>query len=183
MTPLGHVSLSFISGSYLFRTSRKNAGLFAFILGGAAPDLDFLFLMFDWFNNAHRVISHNLLFITVVAFAGAVFAGEEKRKPVVLGLFAGGLLHLAIDSCLDNNPTNGIGIALFWPFLDRLYSPVNLLSANSAGIGWDQPLKMVKLMMPLVLFEVPLYVLATVILFRRVRGNQKSYTDSPAHPL
>lgn len=167
MTPLGHMSVSLIAGSFLFRKSQKNAALAALIIGGTAPDVDFLFLLSDWFNKAHRVVSHNLLFVIVVALAGAMIAGEGKRSIVTAGLSAGGLLHLAIDSCLDNNPTNGIGVAFFWPFLDGLYSPFNLLTVNDAGIGWDQPLKMISVMMPLFLYEAPLYILASFLLFRR----------------
>jgi membrane-bound metal-dependent hydrolase YbcI (DUF457 family) len=140
--------------------------------------MDFLLILFDWFNNVHRVISHNMLFILLVAIIGFVIAGSGNKKIVAFSLFAGGLLHLAIDSCLDNNLTNGIGIAFFWPFTDSLYSPFNLLTANKAGIGWDQPLKMVRLMIPLILYEVPLYILAAFLFFRRAQHRQKSCMDS-----
>lgn len=179
MTPAGHVSVSFIAGSWLFRGQRRNTVIPALIIGGIAPDMDFLFFLFDWFNKVHRVISHNLLFITVVALVGAVISGREKWMAAASGLFIGGLLHLAIDSCLDNNPTNGIGIAFFWPFLEGLYSPFNLLTANDAGIGWDQPGKMLGLMMPLVLYEIPLYLIAAFLLFRQRADREKERIDNP----
>jgi len=161
------------------RNSSRNAALPALIIGGILPDMDFVFLLFDWFNRAHRVISHNLLFIVSAALIGSVLSGIGNKKIVALCLFAGGLLHLAIDACLDNNPTNGIGIAFFWPFIDSLYSPFNLLRANEAGIGWDQPLKMARIMMPLILYEVPLYLLTAFLFFRRTQHRQESCTDSP----
>ena len=178
MTPLGHISVSFLSGSCFIRNSYKDTVLPALIIGGVLPDMDFLFILFDWFNKAHRVISHNMLFIVLVALIGSVIAGSEHKKIVAISLFAGGLLHLAIDSCLDNNPTNGIGIAFFWPFSDILFSPFNLLKENEAGIGWDQPLKMVRFMIPLILYEVPLYFLAGLLFFRRAQHRQKSCMDS-----
>lgn len=178
MTPLGHVSISVIAGSCFMRSSSRDAAIPALIIGGLLPDMDFLFIMFDWFNRAHRVISHNVLFIVIVAIGGYVIAGSGNKKTVAFSLFAGGLLHLAIDACMDNNPTNGIGIAFFWPFIDSLYSPFNMLTANKAGIGWDQPMKMVRMMMPLILYEVPLYFLAALLFFRQTQHRQKSCMDS-----
>jgi membrane-bound metal-dependent hydrolase YbcI (DUF457 family) len=178
MTPLGHISVSFISGSCFIRNSFRDTALPALIIGGILPDMDFLFILFDWFNKVHRVISHNLLFILLVALTGFIIAKSGNKKIVALGLFTGGLLHLAIDSCLDNNPTNGIGTAFFWPFSDILFSPFNLLKANESGIGWDQPLKMVRLMIPLILYEVPLYFLAAFLFFRRAQNRQTSRMDT-----
>ncbi|KPK01204.1 MAG: hypothetical protein AMK71_06420 [Nitrospira bacterium SG8_35_4] len=178
MTPFGHASVSFISASWFLRKSYRDTAFTALILGGILPDVDFLFLLFDWFNRAHRVISHNLLFIVSAALIGSLLSGKGNKKIVAFSLFAGGLLHLAIDSCLDNNPTNGIGIAFFWPFSDTLFSPFNLLKANEAGIGWDQPLRMVRLMVPLILYEVPLYFLAALLLFSQTRHRQKSCMNS-----
>jgi membrane-bound metal-dependent hydrolase YbcI (DUF457 family) len=177
MTPFGHASVSFIAGSCLHRKSYRDTALAALVIGGIVPDMDFLLLMFDWFNRVHRVISHNLLFIVSSALIGAVLSGKGNKKIVAFSLLAGGLLHLAIDSCMDNNPTNGIGIALLWPFRDTLFSPFNLLKLNEAGIGWDQPLRMGMLMMPLLLYEVPLYITAAFLLFRQTQRSQKSCMD------
>jgi membrane-bound metal-dependent hydrolase YbcI (DUF457 family) len=180
MTPFGHASAAFISGSLFTRNSLRNAALFSLIIGATLPDIDYLFIMFDWFNRIHRVITHNLLFLVSASLIGSALAGKGDKKIVAIGLFAGGLLHLAIDSCLDNNPTNGIGIAFFWPFVKSFYSPFNLLKVNDAGIGWDQPLKMIRLEVPLLLYEVPLYFLAAFLLFRRMRRRRKSYVDRPS---
>jgi len=177
MTPLGHISSSYIAGAYFRRNAAGQAALPALIIGGVLPDMDFLFFLFDWFNRVHRVITHNLLFVVSAALIGMVFFGKESRKTAALCLAAGGLLHLAIDACMDNNPTNGIGIAFLWPFSDGFYSPFNLLTPNTRGIGWDQPFRMVRLMMPLLLYEVPLYVLALSILFRRTHRSRNSCAD------
>ena len=139
--------------------------------------MDFLFLLFDWFNRVHRVITHNLLFVVSAALIGAVLSGKDNRKVIALCLFAGGLLHLAIDSCMDNNPTNGIGIAFLWPFSGSFYAPFNLLTPNNSGIGWDQPVRMLRLMTTLLVYEAPLYILAAAILFRQRHHRKKSCMD------
>jgi len=173
MTPFGHASVSFLAGACFFRKSYRDTASVALILGGILPDMDFLFFLFDWFNRVHRVISHNLLFIASAALIGSLLSWKGNKKIVAFSLFAGGLLHLAIDSCLDNNPSNGIGIALYWPFSDTRFSPFNLLNVNEAGIVWNQPiLKMVRLMMPLFLYETPLYFLSALLFFRQRQHRQ-----------
>ena len=111
MTPIGHLAVSYISGK-----SIKNISLPAIIIGGVLPDIDFLFILFDWFNQYHRVITHNLFFIILAAFTGAVLVSGNQRKIVAVSILLGGISHLLIDSCMDANPTNGTGIALLWPF-------------------------------------------------------------------
>jgi membrane-bound metal-dependent hydrolase YbcI (DUF457 family) len=174
MTPLGHLSVSYVSGSIIESRLQRHIALPAVIIGGILPDVDFIFIFFDWFNTVHRVISHNLLFISAIAFTGSLLCLKENKKAVAIGLFTGGILHLAIDSFLDNNPTNGIGIAFLWPFFDNLLSPFNLLNENEAGIGWDQPLKMIRLMIPLILYEAPLYVIAAFLFVNQGLHRQKS---------
>ena len=162
MTPAGHLSVSYISG----RLS-KNIYLLPFIVGGLLPDIDFLFIFFKWFNQAHRVISHNLLFIFIVALSGSFLSSYKSRKIVALSLFLGGFLHLMIDSCMDNNSSNGIGIAIFWPFHDKFFSPFNIYHAASADFGWNEPIRMFKALAPLMIYEIAFYILAIFILIKQ----------------
>src|SRR5215471_10447848 len=102
MTPVGHAAVSFLAGKY-FRLSMT-----ALIVGGIAPDLDFLLLPFAGFNMWHRVITHNVFFVLVVAGLLACAAGKERARVALAAVFGGGL-HLLVDSMLDSNPSNGIG--------------------------------------------------------------------------
>ena len=130
MTPIGHLSVSYISGK-----SIKNISLPAIIIGGVLPDIDFVFIFFDWFNKYHHVITHNILFISFATLFGSYIVSKSPMKLVALSLFLGALLHLLVDSCMDNNPTNGIGVAFLWPFYDELFSPFNILSAAGYKAG------------------------------------------------
>lgn len=172
MTPLGHLSVSYITGKSL-----KNISLPAVVIGGMLPDIDFLFIFFDWFNNIHRVVSHNLLFIICIALSGALFSSRDRWKAVGLGLFLGGCIHLLIDSCMDNNPTNGIGLALLWPFYDEFFSPFNILHLSQNRAGWNDPVRMFVSIIPNMIYEVPFYAVSLVLYARRNRkraaGNQQ----------
>jgi membrane-bound metal-dependent hydrolase YbcI (DUF457 family) len=164
MTPIGHLSVSYISGK-----SIRNISLPAILIGGVMPDIDFLFIFFDWFNKYHHVITHNVLFITLAALFGSFFTSRGQRKLVVLSLFLGAFLHLLVDSCMDNNPTNGIGVALLWPFYGELFSPFNILSASGNKTGWSEPIKMIKPMLSVMLYEFPFYVISVFLILRRKR--------------
>ncbi len=163
MTPIGHLLTSYITGK-----SIKNISLPVIIIGGVLPDIDFFFIFFDWFNQVHRVITHNLVFITSVSLIGSFFVVKSQRKIAGLSLFLGGFLHLLIDSIMDNNPSNGIGIALFWPFYNELFCPFNLffnVAENKAG--WNEPIKMLKTLIPGMLYEVPFYIISLFLLFKK----------------
>ncbi len=165
MTPLGHLSVAYISGK-----SIKNISLPAIIIGGVLPDIDFLFIFFDWFNKYHRVITHNLFFITLAAIIGSFLVSGNQRKIVMLSVFLGGISHLFIDSCMDANPTNGTGIALLWPFYTEFFSPFNILSASGNKAGWADTSKM---MMPVLIsmrYELPFYLMAGYFFFRKKRS-------------
>lgn len=171
MTPLGHLSVSYIAGKSYDRIS-----LPAVMLGGVLPDFDFIFLFFDWFNQVHRVISHNLLFIILASLLSAVFAIKGRKQVIGCSLLLGGFLHLLIDSCMDNNPSNGIGIALMWPFSDAFYSPFNLLQSRLNTFGWNEPLKMIKALIPVMVYEIPFYVISCFLIFK------KQLKSSPVAP-
>lgn len=161
MTPVGHLSVSYISGRIL-----KNISLPAVIIGGILPDIDFAFIFFDWFNQYHHVITHNLLFITLSAFFAFLISSGSGGKRAAYSMFLGAALHLLVDSCMDNNPTNGTGVALLWPFYDGLFSPFNILTASGNRAGWSEPVKMIRPMLVVVLYEIPFYVVSFFLLLR-----------------
>jgi membrane-bound metal-dependent hydrolase YbcI (DUF457 family) len=169
MTPIGHLSVSYISGQYV-----RNISLPSIIIGGLLPDIDFIFIFFDWFNQYHHVITHNLLFIGVAAFSGALVVSGSSKKRVGFSLLLGSLLHLAVDSCMDNNPSNGTGVALLWPFYGELFSPFNLLTPSDIERGWKEPFKMIRPMLSVMLYEVPFYAISGFLVLRNNRPGLKS---------
>ena len=116
MSPPGHAAVS-----YLLGRGAPWLSLPAVMVGGLLPDIDFLLLPFPWFNQIHRVATHNLWFVLIGACVGAGISQGRRRGPVFGGMLLGGLLHLLVDATMDSNPTNGIGVALFWPLSDRCY--------------------------------------------------------------
>jgi len=141
----------------------------AVIAGGFLPDLDFLFVLFDWFNRYHHVTTHNVFYIGIAAFIAYLIAEKQNKMIVALSVFLGALLHLLVDSCMDNNPSNGVGVALLWPFYNWHFSPFNILTYSGVNAGWGEPLKMVKPMMIVVLYEIPLYIVSVILLLKNKR--------------
>ncbi len=144
--------------------------MWAILLGGVLPDSDFLLLPFPFFNQVHRVITHNIPFILV---SGIIIALPVKgrRISVALSLMFGGLLHLLIDACMDANPSNGIGVAILWPFYDGYFSPFNLAEPSENIRGWENPLGMIKMSLRALRFEIPLCLAAVPArFFKRKTG-------------
>lgn len=135
------------------------------------PDIDFLFLFFEWFNQVHRVVTHNIFFILLASLLTSAFAAKGKKAVIGFSLFFGGMLHLMIDSFMDNNPTNGMGIALLWPLSDNFFSPFNLLHVSSNTNGWNKPLTMIRTLIPGMLYEVPFYIMSIFLLLKQKRYN------------
>jgi len=81
------------------------------------------------------------------------------------------MLHLMIDSFMDNNPTNGIGIALMWPLSDNFVSPFNLFHASLNTPGWNKPLAMIRTLIPSMLYEVAFYIMSIFLLLKQKRNN------------
>ena len=165
MTPAGHVAVSYIAGRL-----NQRLVLPAVLAGGVLPDCDFIFFFFDWFNGIHRLVSHNALFILLASLAAASLAPRGTKAAAAVSLFVGGAAHLLIDSAMDVNPTNGIGIALFWPFSSQFYSPFNLFEASAGAPGWSQPAAMIRLLAPGMLYEVPFYT-GAFLLWKGKRGE------------
>ena len=178
MTPIGHASVSYITG-----TSCKKISLPLIILGGMLPDIDFLFVFFFWFNQVHRIISHNVFFIAAASVLFSVFAKKNRKLTVGMSLFLGGFLHLFIDACMDNNPTNGIGIALMWPVSDEFFSPFNLLHPSPNTAGWNEPIRMIKTLVPGMLYEIPFYIISLFLFFKRKQKLTPVVTAGSEHTL
>ena len=79
MTPLGHLSISYLSAR-----SIGSASVPAVIIGGIVPDLDFLFIYFDWFNKYHHVTTHNIFYIGIASSIAYLLADKQNKMPVAL---------------------------------------------------------------------------------------------------
>lgn len=162
MTPAGHLAISYTLG----KTSKKIV-LPAIIIGGLSPDIDFILLPFKFFNHYHRVITHNILFILFFSFLLLLLFKKQPKLPVFLSAFIGGLIHLFIDSVLDNNPSNGIGIAWLWPFIRNIYAPFNLISPDKyVDNGWSNLNEMVRDSLKLIIIEIPFILLALFLFYK-----------------
>jgi len=161
MSPIGHISISYLAG----KTS-KRIYMPAILLGAVFPDIDFLLLPFSGFNSVHRLFTHNLFIILLAAGIYALII-KRKRVNVFFSFFAGGLLHLLVDACMDGNPSNGIGIALFWPFSNQYFSPFNLSTPVYGMAGWSEPMEMIKISVSSLKWEMPFYIITGIILLRK----------------
>ncbi|MFP4025853.1 MAG: metal-dependent hydrolase [Thiohalospira sp.] len=160
MTPLGHASVSYLAGKSC------SCLLPAFVIvGGFLPDFDFILLPFNFFNELHRKVSHNIFFILLFSGFIAYFQKCGKNKwSVFFSLILGGFLHLFIDSIMDTNPSNGIGVAAFWPVWEGYVSPFNIATKTSETINWNQPFKMIQYGSRYLIYEIPLLFLAILII-------------------
>ncbi|MEO0457069.1 MAG: metal-dependent hydrolase [Cyanobacteria bacterium P01_A01_bin.114] len=167
MLPPGHLALSYLLGRFL-----PGVCLRATILGGLLPDIDFVLLPLPVFNQVHRVLTHNLLFVAGVALViGTV---PQWRGRIAASALLGGLVHLLVDACLDTNPSNGIGVALLWPFYDGFFSPINLLQPAADAPDWTQPLAMIRSAMTGLVWELPFYVMALILLTLKLKQTRRS---------
>lgn len=174
MTPIGHLSISYLLG-------RKWGipALAATLAGGLCADVDILLKPLPYFNLLHRVVTHNLLFVALTtAVAWLVLRYWPKQRGIgTVGFAAAAVIHLAIDATMDTNPTNGLGIALLWPWSDRMFCPFNLMGFVRPSRGWSDLADQLRSMAWQGLFEIPL-LLTAGLLCRR----QWSRTDpSTAH--
>ncbi len=167
MTPFGHVAVAYLAG----KSSRKIV-MPAILIGGILPDIDFLFSPFPWFNQIHRGFSHSILFIGICALLARLVSSPGHKRQIALSLFCGGLLHLLVDACLDTNPSNGIGVAFFWPFSEERFSPFNLLQAvETQQLNWEQPVLFLRSSLWIILLEIPLYLTAAGIYLQKKYRN------------
>jgi hypothetical protein len=144
--------------------------MWAFLIGGVAPDIDFALLPFDSFNSLHRTITHNLFFVALIAAAGAACMLRRPKRDRIrfaCAAFIAGLLHLLIDSVMDANGSNGVGVAILWPISARMFSPFNLLDPHMMGAGWSDRPRALAVAVRTLILESPL--IAAAILLRVMR--------------
>jgi membrane-bound metal-dependent hydrolase YbcI (DUF457 family) len=168
MTPVGHAAVGYLVG--------RPRGLvpIAAVVGALAPDIDFVMLWHPSFNAWHRVITHNLAFVGMVALALGV---ALARRPgfgfarTASSALLGGLSHLLIDACLDGNASNGLGIAPWWPFDAAMWSPWNLVEPRDGGPGWRDPWAALAGAWRTAVWELPAIAAAAIVWWRSRRST------------
>jgi membrane-bound metal-dependent hydrolase YbcI (DUF457 family) len=172
MTPVGHVAIGVVVG----HAARRPWAPLVAAIGAALPDVDFVLVWSSHFNEWHRVITHNLAFVTLAALALAwPLARRFAMQPLAVAtlLFLGSLSHLLVDACLDSNASNGIGIAMLWPFDTRMVSPFNLVAPSTDPRGWNDPTSALTAAAHGVAWELPWILLATIMLWLRRRRSAR----------
>lgn len=162
MTPAGHGAVAFCLAAASPRLSWP-----AVVLGSVIVDIDFVLVGLPQFNALHRVITHNVFFVALVAAIGAAWAPASRRSIVALSLALGGASHLLVDSMLDGNPSNGIGVAFLWPLSQRCFSPANLVPIEADPPTWHDLPRMAGAVLRGVVYELPFYVLCVWLGMRR----------------
>jgi membrane-bound metal-dependent hydrolase YbcI (DUF457 family) len=160
MTPLGHISVSYITGK-----SINYLSLPALIIGGVLPDIDVVSYIFGSYEQIHRTFTHSLFFVLLAALLSMLLFTKDK-KIAFLSILMGGVLHLLFDFIIDTNPANGVGVMLFWPFSDQYISPFNLATETGAttGKGWHDLLEQSRLILVNGWLEIP-FVLGAMIYY------------------
>jgi membrane-bound metal-dependent hydrolase YbcI (DUF457 family) len=175
MTPFGHAAIGLV-------VARAHARLVPWLvaLGGVLPDVDFLLVWAPQFNAWHRVVTHNLAFVGVASvLVGGVLARARRLPvvPTVLAIAIGGVLHVLVDACMDGNSSNGIGVAILWPFDDRMWSPFNVLDAATSGPGWRDPVRALLGSARGLVWELPWIAAAVLLYVRERRWRQRSRSE------
>lgn len=164
MTPVGHLSASYL----LSRLSKQPP--IPLCVAGLAPDMDFLLLLIDpeRFNALHRVVTHSIFFVALVA---ALLCLRWRRPSVLATAFVSGLLHLMIDAVLDGNTSNGVGVAVLWPLSSQVWSPFNLFDGwlVLSPAGWADLSQAVRLALVSFALECPLAFVACSLWLNRRR--------------
>lgn len=177
MTPVGHAALSYL----ISRGLGTRGSVRGCMLGGILPDLDFVLLPFPCFNGLHRVVSHNVFFV----LAGALIASRwvhSRKATFIACVLCCGIFHLLVDSVMDTNPTNGIGVAMFWPVSDTMISPFNLFTPDPAAEGWSNVSQSLMKALPYLVLEIPLWIGAVVVAWARPLRLSSSETQNAARP-
>ena len=189
MTPLGHLAVSYSLAKGVPAHASVLPYTTSIVVGGLAPDIDFLLLGLPSFNTLHRSLTHNLFFVLAVAALCVLFVHLRRGRwgadavnavfsgAIFLSVVTGGLSHLFVDAILDSNASNGVGVAALWPLSGRFFSPFNL--AQIGCPGWQEPFAAVRCNAPLVLWEVPFYLFAALLWWR---VGQPSARGSRTHP-
>ncbi len=131
------------------------------MIGSLLPDIDFIFIFFSWFNSFHRGFTHSIFFILICTLFLLL---KKYNKKFIISFLLGITLHLFIDSSMDSNVSNGIGIAIFYPFSKECYSFFNLLSVTNTELTWENPLKYIYHTFSLIIWEIPFISISLFIL-------------------
>ena len=174
MTPLGHAAASTLL------SPRERLPVWPLILAGVAPDVDYLFVWAPQFNALHRVVTHNLLFVLIVAgLCAALWPRAQSRRAMIFAAAVlGGLAHLLVDACMDTNPTNGLGVAWLWPLSEAFFSPFNLMRLEPNPAGWGDPLVAARGVIRGLVFEVPLWLGAAWLWRKRLAPPDQDSEES-----
>jgi len=166
MTPFGHLSTAYLI------SRKEHHFLLAALAGSLIMDADIVLLPFGIYNGLHRIITHNLFCMAIViGCLLVVFRRSPHRNEILLGVLAGMLSHLAVDCILDDNPSNGLGVAIFWPFSREMFCPFNL--DNLLPGGWGGPLlqKSPLFVIRSMLFEIPVICAAVLVLIIKTKKS------------
>ncbi len=186
MTPVGHGAFGYVTGRGLARVGP--IGVTAVVVGSVLPDIDFLVVWAPQFNAWHRVVTHNLLFCAVAtvlaAWLGAHRHGRARAWAWGLGVALGSLGHLLVDSAMDTNGSNGIGVAWLWPWDPQAYSPFNLMALVPAAtnpVGWHDLGAAARAVLWGLVWELPWWALAAV-LWWSARRQRAATAPEPRPP-
>lgn len=151
----------------------------AIAIGAVAPDMDIVLMPFGSFNALHRVVTHNVFFVAAVALVVAAgtlvvhrtqggarvpwFTSASASVRALLGALVAGSLHLVVDAIMDNNPSNGMGIAWLWPLHEGFLHPFNIVPLANNPEGWDAPLRQLMTLLPGLAWEAPFVILALLL--------------------
>jgi len=160
MTPIGHLATS-----YVLSKSVSNKINTYFLIGSLWPDIDIIFIFSSHFNEYHRVLTHNIFFILVSSILIPLISRHLILKNIIL-FSLGGFLHLFLDSILDTNPSNGIGVTILYPLSFESFSPFNLLSGYVNDYTWSTPLKFMLSNLKTLFYEIPFIIVGVYIFYR-----------------
>jgi membrane-bound metal-dependent hydrolase YbcI (DUF457 family) len=126
-TPLAHSFCGFLfypeTQKYVFK-NKVYAGSFI-VFFSCLPDFDYFMGMFAGDLKAgHRLLTHSLFFPLIIGIVSGTVAKLMKKIFLSFFILTTSLMttHILLDYLsFDNYPQNGIGIALFWPFLKNFF--------------------------------------------------------------
>lgn len=127
-TPLAHSFCGFLfypeTQKHVFK-NKVYAGSFIVFLS-CLPDFDYFMGMFaEDLKAGHRLVTHSLFFPLIVGIANGTVAKLINKKFLPFFILTTSLMsiHMLLDYLsFDNYPQNGIGVALFWPFLKKFFN-------------------------------------------------------------
>lgn len=158
MTPLGHAATAVILAAGCRRMPLR-----ALLIGALLPDVDFLAGFVGRLDELHRGATHSLAFAAAAAMVAMLPNGPRLARAAAV--FVGVVSHLLVDSVLDTNPNNGIGVPFLWPVVTTPFAPFSLLDANCPG--WNQWQSAIACGWKEMLIETPIWLIAAALLCRR----------------